>query len=342
MGNVVGKAGKARSNGKADEGSFGPALMGVDCLNPARGDGPNAVRGNGPDRGGGLDRKERSAGRSVLVRLAAVLFAVLVVTAGPKAGTILGPWSWVHAAGVESHSGTGAGVLPNNGTNDANDANGDSVSDETVVTGRAGDVLWDAQFDGLTQPVKIEVELPQVDIVRIWHDETWDLTTVGAVNEAIRDKALAMILALAPLGNVDGGFETHVDRPDLLSVTMHYAGFLPPMAHPVHLRASVTANPKTGRVYSLSDLFVDESYVDVLSEVVALEIEAQELPLLVTFEKIAPDQDFYLTESHLVLYFQHYELVPYAWGFPEFRVPLASLKSIAKEDGPIAALLGAK
>ena len=163
--------------------------------------------------------------------------------------------------------------------------------------------------------------------------------TVGRVNAVIRQRALRAILSLAEVGNVWGGHEVHVDRPDLLSVTMDYSGYMAPMAHPVHWRVAVTANPKTGEVYSLSDLFVDERYLEVLSEAVRRRIEDQELPLLVEFEGIAPDQEFYLTHDSLVLYYQLYELVPYAWGFPEFAIPLYELEAIARRDGPIIRLL---
>ena len=201
--------------------------------------------------------------------------------------------------------------------------------------------LLPAPWTGIAQAnvhgVEIEVSLPQLGLAH-----PFDLGAATAVNDAIRQRALKMVHELAPMGNVWGDYEVHVDRTDLFSATMHYAGYMPPMAHPMHLRASVTADPTTGRVYTLADLFDDERYIEVLSEAVALGIEEKELPLLGEFDKIAPDQDFYLAERHLVLYYQLYDLVPYAWGFPEFEIPLESLQEIAKEDGPIAKLLGAK
>lgn len=194
---------------------------------------------------------------------------------------------------------------------------------------------WTGVAQAQVRTFAIEVSLPQLDLFELESDEA-----AIAVNNAIHESAMEMIRDLALVGNVWGGYEVHLDRDDVLSVTIFYSGYTPPMAHPISLRASVTADPRTGRVYSLADLFEDERYIDILSEAVALDIEEQELPLLAGFDKIAPDQDFYLTERHLVLYYQLYELAPYAWGFPEFEIPLESLRGVAKEEGPIAVLLG--
>ena len=47
-----------------------------------------------------------------------------------------------------------------------------------------------------------------------------------------------------------------------------------------------------------------------------------------------------MTPDGLVVFFQLYELAPYAWGFPQFKVPYEELLPIAKEGGPIARLAG--
>ena len=131
----------------------------------------------------------------------------------------------------------------------------------------------------------------------------------------------------------------HVDEDDLLSVTMQYSAYHEPMAHPMHWRRSVTANLRTGEIYTLADLFESDDYVEVFSRFVAQQIEEDDAPTLVDFETIAPDQDFYLTKDAVVLYFQLYELYPYAWGFPEFAIPYSEIRSIIKEGGPISELI---
>lgn len=211
---------------------------------------------------------------------------------------------------------------------------------EKPAFGVAGAVF--DSFQPEIAPLEIDVALPQIDVYAIGrrHGFRIDLEGAEAVNKVLRERALGLIGELLWFGNLSGGYRVHVETPGLISVTMEYSGFQMPMAHPMHLRASVTANPATGQVYELADLFVDEQYVEVLSDPVARCIAEQGLVPLVPFAGISPEQEFYLTEESLVLYYQLYELAPYAWGFPEFEIPLASLREIARPDGPIGLLLG--
>ena len=178
----------------------------------------------------------------------------------------------------------------------------------------------------------VDVGLPQIDG---W---AYEGEGVDAVNRALRATAAALIEGLAEVGDVFGEYTLHLEQDGLISVSMLYSAYREPMAHPAHLMASVTADVTTGTVYTLADLFVDDGYIDVLSAAVARGIVEQGIPTLIEFERIAPDQDFYLTPDALVIYFQQYDLAPYAWGFPQFDVPYRELLPIAKPDGPIARL----
>lgn len=100
-------------------------------------------------------------------------------------------------------------------------------------------------------------------------------------------------------------------------------------AHGITRRYGYTVNLGTGKVYTLADLFREGTdYVSLISEEVARQIAAQDLQTLVPFETIREDHDFYVEDGYLVIYFQQYELMPYAWGFPEFRIPLESLADV--------------
>jgi len=184
-------------------------------------------------------------------------------------------------------------------------------------------------------PVDVQVTLPQID----W----WvhDSEGTANVNAALRAKAAALIEELAEVGNVWGEHTVQLAQAGIVSVSFHYSAYREPMAHPAHLMGAVTADLQTGTVYSLAELFVDDRYVDLLSQAVAKGIAAQDIPTLIEFEGINPDQEYYLTPDGLVVFFQLYELAPYAWGFPQFQVPYEELLPIAREGGPILRLAGA-
>jgi len=194
----------------------------------------------------------------------------------------------------------------------------------------------DGGAPSLIMRTHVDVGLPQID----WW--VYEGEGVDAINRALRATAAELIEYLAGMGHVFGEYTLRLEQDGLISVSMLYSAYREPMAHPMHQMASVTADVTTGTVYTLADLFVDDRYIDVLSAAVARGIAEQDIPTLIEFERIAPDQDFYLTPDALVVYFQVYDLAPYAWGFPQFEVPYRDLLSIAKPGGPIARLAGAR
>jgi len=112
-------------------------------------------------------------------------------------------------------------------------------------------------------------------------------------------------------------------------------------AHGLTIIRSLTFNIESGRLYELKDLFKPgASYVERLSEIVQKQIVARDIPILDEFTGIKPDQDFYIADKALVLYFQLYELTPYAYGFPYFPISVYDIQDIIDEEGPLGMMLG--
>lgn len=44
------------------------------------------------------------------------------------------------------------------------------------------------------------------------------------------------------------------------------------------------------------------------------------------FKGIKDEQKFYITNNDIVIYYDHYEIAPYAFGMPKFNIPISSLK----------------
>ena len=53
------------------------------------------------------------------------------------------------------------------------------------------------------------------------------------------------------------------------------------------------------------------------------------------FEGIRSDQDFYIADTVLVIYFQLYEITPYSLGFPYFPIPILDIADSINPDGPL-------
>lgn len=68
------------------------------------------------------------------------------------------------------------------------------------------------------------------------------------------------------------------------------------------------------------------------------QIKERDIPLINEFTAIRPNQDFYVADKTIVIYFQLYELTPYVYGFPMFPVSLYELQEIIDEKGPLGRL----
>lgn len=143
-----------------------------------------------------------------------------------------------------------------------------------------------------------------------------------------------------PLTTVTASYEIKTNQRGILSLTfINYA--FSGGAHGLTLLRSLTYNVETGTLYRLEDLFQPNAdYVGRLSEIVKAQIEARDIPVFEEFDQINPDQYFYIGDKALVLYYQLYELTPYAYGFPFFPISVYEIEDILDEEGPLGLMLG--
>ncbi|HZG75092.1 MAG TPA: WG repeat-containing protein, partial [Paenibacillus sp.] len=165
-----------------------------------------------------------------------------------------------------------------------------------------------------------------------------DASTQEKVNRTLRQLSEVKDV---PAGQLDysytGDFDIPFFRGSLLVLELnayHYpwgaAHGMPSLVYP-HL------NVENGRFYALKDLFLPGSdYVKTLSDIVGEQIKTDPQYDYVfpdTYTGIKPDQPFYVTSDALHLYFQPYEIGPYAAGFPTFRIPFERIRSIIDANG---------
>ncbi|MDD4239086.1 MAG: DUF4163 domain-containing protein [Desulfotomaculaceae bacterium] len=111
-------------------------------------------------------------------------------------------------------------------------------------------------------------------------------------------------------------------------------------AHGLTVQSSHTFNLNTGEEYRLRDLVKsDADYVAFISDIVRNEIDVRikegRLPdywITTPFEAIKEDQDCYLSNDGVVVYFQQYEYFPYAAGIQEYSVEFSTLKDMLKPE----------
>ncbi len=134
---------------------------------------------------------------------------------------------------------------------------------------------------------------------------------------------------------ISGAYEIKTNQRDVLSLTLNYLGDFHG-AHPITVVKALTTDVTTGKKYVLKDLFKpDSDYINVISEIIKEQISSRDIPLLDGFEKICPDQDYYIGDKSLIVYFQQVEISPYYVGFPYFVIPVYDISDIILESGPL-------
>lgn len=136
-----------------------------------------------------------------------------------------------------------------------------------------------------------------------------------------------------------GSYEIKNNQRNVLSLSLSNYTYHHHAAHGMTFIKSLTFDLEKGKQCTLRDLFKQGSnYVQRLSALIREQIEQRQIQTLGDFTTIRPDQDFYIADKTLVVYFQLYEITPYVFGFPMFPISVYDLQDIINEDGPLGRL----
>jgi hypothetical protein len=169
----------------------------------------------------------------------------------------------------------------------------------------------------------------------------------GRAQQLINQEVIKMVQKLIKKQNfeprrteMNGSFEVKTNQRGIVSISLNNYAYTEHYAHGMTYIYSLTANINNGKIYQLKDLFKpDSDYIAVLSNIIKEELKRRDVPLLDGFENIKPDQDFYIADKCVVIYFQVYEITPYYVGLPMFPISVYTLENIVKEDGPLGRMI---
>jgi len=116
-----------------------------------------------------------------------------------------------------------------------------------------------------------------------------------------------------------------IDNNVLISLYNDYYEYLGG-AHGMTTRTSYTIDKEREKLLTLKELFVQGySYSDIINKSIKEEIEKHPSDYFNSgreFKGIGENQSFYMEGDKLVIYYQLYDIAPYVFGIPEFKIPL--------------------
>ncbi|WP_223069848.1 PdaC/SigV domain-containing protein [Paenibacillus caui] len=188
----------------------------------------------------------------------------------------------------------------------------------------------------------------QYTTVSIQYPELSGLADTGVqdrVNQMFKNRAAAYAedslkrsaeLGLGPMGAKNefaGSYTVEYNRNGVVSFRMlnyEYTGG----AHGMSYLEGITLRLSDGKQLQLSDLLKDSpEYKSVIDAKVAARLK-QDPGYLGGFETIGDKPGFYIKDEGIVIFFQLYEYLPYAAGFPEYYIPFSAL--LAEGSDPFA------
>ena len=178
------------------------------------------------------------------------------------------------------------------------------------------------------------VYYPQVSI---GGNEPWQYTINVAISQQVGE-LIAMQVGDIPttVEQMLGFYEIKNNQRQVLSLSISNYTYHYMAAHGMTYIKSLTFDLEKEKICTLEDLFIPGSnYIRVISQLVKEQIAQRDIPLLEPFTEINPNQDFYIADKALVIYFQLYEITPYVVGFPMFPISVFDLVDIIDENGPL-------
>jgi len=188
--------------------------------------------------------------------------------------------------------------------------------------------------------VEIQIQNPCTD-VKYPQVELHNYLVATLINDLVKEQVFHLIPGdgCEVYEEIYGTYRIGVNRASVLSVVLDVYTFRWHAANGVDVQKTVTASLQSGESYSFQSLFKPGSdYTDVMNRILRSQIKEREITTISPFPGVSENQEYYLTNKTLVVYYQELQFTPHYVGIPEFLVSYAEIEDIVRKDGPIGRL----
>ena len=132
-------------------------------------------------------------------------------------------------------------------------------------------------------------------------------------------------------------FDIKKNSDNILSILVNYYKYAGG-AHGYYEDIAYNIDTSTGKFLKLKDLFKEDTdYKNVINEEIRRQIEElikldEQNKGIYEFKSISENQKFYIQDDNLVIYFDLYEIAPYAAGIPKFIINIDKIDHILKSE----------
>jgi len=137
-----------------------------------------------------------------------------------------------------------------------------------------------------------------------------------------------------------GLYEIKTNERNVLSLTLTNYAIHAHAAHGLTLKVAMNFDLKTGENWDLSKQFIpDSDFLSKLTKLVNQQIEMRDFPVFNEPVMVHSDQDYYIADKALVLFYQIYDISPYYVGLPMFPISVYEIEDILTDDSLLSRML---
>ncbi|WP_188454845.1 DUF3298 and DUF4163 domain-containing protein [Virgibacillus oceani] len=135
-------------------------------------------------------------------------------------------------------------------------------------------------------------------------------------------------------------FEVKTNQRGVLSLALYVYSYTGG-AHGMTVIHTLTFDITTGKNYTLNELFKpDSNYENVLLDMIKAQVKERDIPVINEPITFPGNENFYIADKCLVLYYQLYDLAPYYYGITYFPISIYAIQNIIDEEGPLGKMMG--
>lgn len=159
---------------------------------------------------------------------------------------------------------------------------------------------------------------------------------IEALNQLLKERSYFE----ASLVELNGWFEVKTNQRGILSLAMYVYSYTGG-AHGMTTIRTLTFNMTTGKQYTINDLFkAGSDYQTKLLDIIKFQIKQRKIPVISEPINFPGNNNFYIADKSLILYYQLYDLAPYYYGITYFPISIYDLQKIIDENGPLGKMMG--
>ena len=143
----------------------------------------------------------------------------------------------------------------------------------------------------------------------------------------------------ASLVELQAWFEVKTNQRGVLSIALYVYSYTGG-AHGMTTLRTLTFDQSSGKLFPLKELFKAEAnYQKVILDMIKKQIKQRNIPVINEPVEFPGNDHFYIADKSLIIYYQLYDLAPYAYGITYFPISVYDIQDLIDENGPLGKML---